>query len=163
MIVWGGGDESNSFLFFDTGGRYDPTTDTWIDTSTTDAPCSRQYHTAVWTGGEMIVWGGEVGGLAFASSGGRYCAQPSTPLVQSVVCRKTHGTAGSFSVNLPLSGTPGIECRSGGVTNDYTIVVTFLANVSVNASPQVAVTSGIGAIGSGGLAMAAWSRPAKMS
>jgi N-acetylneuraminic acid mutarotase len=75
MIVWGGGDESHSFLFFDTGGRYDPSTDSWIDTSTTDAPSGRQYHTAVWTGNEMIVWGGEVGGGAFASSGGRYCAQ----------------------------------------------------------------------------------------
>ena len=75
MIIWGGGDESNSFLFFDTGGRYDPSTDSWIDTNTTGAPPGRQYHTAVWTGCEMIVWGGEVGGGAFASSGGRYCAQ----------------------------------------------------------------------------------------
>ncbi len=50
-----------------------------------------------------------------------------------------------------LSGTPGIECRGGGATNDYTIVVTFLANVSVNGNPQAAVTSGIGTIGSGGV------------
>ena len=75
MIVWGGGDESNSFLFFDTGGRYDPSTNSWIDTSTTGAPSGRQYHTAVWTGGEMIVWGGDVDDTAFASTGGRYCAQ----------------------------------------------------------------------------------------
>ena len=46
---------------------------------------------------------------------------------------------------------PGIECRSGGATSDYTIVVTFLANVSVNGNPQAAVTSGIGTIGSGGV------------
>ena len=65
--------------------------------------------------------------------------------------RKTHGGAGSFDVNLPLSGPSGIECRSGGATNDYTVVVNFLANVSVNGSPQAAVTSGVGTIGSGGV------------
>jgi hypothetical protein len=31
--------------------------DTWTATSTTDAPFPRYYHTAVWTGSEMIVWG----------------------------------------------------------------------------------------------------------
>ena len=32
--------------------------DTWTATSTTNAPEARYYHTAVWTGSEMIVWGG---------------------------------------------------------------------------------------------------------
>ena len=89
--------------------------------------------------------------MAAAATERSYCAQPSTPLLQGVVSRKTHGAAGSFGVNLPLSGTPGIECRSGGATNDYTIALNFLANVSVNGNPQAAVTSGIGAIGSGGV------------
>ena len=98
----------------------------------------------------MVVWGGH-GGSGLVNTGGRYCAQPSTPIAQSAVSRKTQGSAGSFDVDLPLSGTAGIECRSGGATSDYTIVVTFLANVSVNGNPQAAVTSGIGAIGSGGV------------
>ncbi len=46
---------------------------------------------------------------------------------------------------------PGLESRSGGATGDYTIVLNFLANVSVSASPQAAVTSGLGTIGSGGV------------
>ena len=62
----------------------------------------------------------------------------------------THGGAGTFSVDL-LSGNPSVECRSGGATSDYTIVVTFVADVSVNGNPQAAVTSGIGSIGSGGV------------
>jgi hypothetical protein len=99
----------------------------------------------------MIVWGGFGVGSIATNTGGRYCAQPSTPLVQSAVSRKTHGNASGLDVNLPLSGTPGIECRSGGATGDYAIVVTFLANVSVNGNPQAAVTSGIGTTGSGGL------------
>ena len=34
------------------------TDDTWTPTSTTNAPDRRQSHTAVWTGTEMIIWGG---------------------------------------------------------------------------------------------------------
>src|SRR5437899_6290546 len=34
------------------------TDDTWTATSTTNAPAARDTHTAVWTGSEMIVWGG---------------------------------------------------------------------------------------------------------
>ena len=55
MIVWGGFDDS--FNDVNTGGRYNPGTDSWTATSTV-APDARQNHTAVWTGSEMIVWGG---------------------------------------------------------------------------------------------------------
>ena len=34
------------------------TDDTWTATTTTNAPSNRPAHTAVWTGTEMIVWGG---------------------------------------------------------------------------------------------------------
>jgi uncharacterized MnhB-related membrane protein len=51
--------------------------------------------------------------------------------------RKTHGAAGNFDVDLPLSGPPGIECRSGGATNDYTIVLIFAAEVTVNGNGMV--------------------------
>ena len=34
------------------------TDDTWTSTSLTNAPTGRYYYTAVWTGSEMIVWGG---------------------------------------------------------------------------------------------------------
>ena len=39
------------------------TDDTWTATSTTNAPVRRAGHTAVWTGSEMIVWGGDSGKL----------------------------------------------------------------------------------------------------
>ena len=55
MIVWGGYDGGT---FLNTGGRYNPSTNSWTATSTTGAPAGRSYHTAVWTGSEMIVWGG---------------------------------------------------------------------------------------------------------
>src|SRR5438067_1135182 len=47
------------------------TPDTWTATSTTDAPSARFFHTAVWTGSEMIVWGG-VTDNSYANTGGRY-------------------------------------------------------------------------------------------
>ena len=71
--------------------------------------------------------------------------------VNGAVSRKTHPGAGDFDVNLPLTGTTGVECRSGGATNDYTMVVTFSTNVSVSGSPQAQVTLGTGTIGSGGV------------
>ena len=50
---------------------------------------------------------------------------------------------GGFDVTLPLSGTPGIECRSGGVNNVYHIVVTFLNAVTFTGA---SVTSGTGMV-----------------
>src|SRR5256886_10550629 len=47
------------------------TDDTWTATSTTSAPAGRYLHTAVWTGTEMIVWGG-VNGSSDLNTGGRY-------------------------------------------------------------------------------------------
>lgn len=60
MIVWGGRvDTVNHDDSTSTGGIYDPVADTWSDTPTIGAPQSREMHTAVWTGQEMIVWGGQ--------------------------------------------------------------------------------------------------------
>jgi BNR repeat-like domain len=59
----------------------------------------------------------------------------------SAVSRKTHGTAGTFDVNLPLIGTPGIECRTGGATGDHKVVVTFATPVTVSSAT---VTPGAG-------------------
>ena len=46
--------------------------DTWTSTSTTNAPDARYYHTAVWTGSEMIVWGGSRSRSEYLNSGGKY-------------------------------------------------------------------------------------------
>ena len=74
----------------------------------------------------------------------------ATPTVSSAVSRKTHGAAGTFDINLPLTGTPGIECRTGSGTNDYSMVVTFASNVTVTGTPQAEVILGAGCVGSGG-------------
>src|SRR5437763_8362806 len=48
------------------------TDDTWTATSMTNAPVARYEHTAVWTGTEMIVWGGADQSQTFLNTGGRY-------------------------------------------------------------------------------------------
>ena len=78
MIVWW---YSNSPARFDTGGRYDPSTDSWTATSTTNAPEARRAHNAVWTGTQMIVWGGEGQPFVVLNTGGRY--DPSTRQLDS--------------------------------------------------------------------------------
>jgi hypothetical protein len=77
---------------------------------------------------------------------------PAAPLAPtSVVSRKMHGGSGTFAVDLPTSGTPGIEPRSGGATNDFTVIATFGTNVTVTGSPQAQITLGAGVIGTGGV------------
>src|SRR5262249_43954190 len=86
-----------------TGGRYNPGMDNWTATSTTDAPDGRYQHTAVWTGSEMIVWGGLGGltGFEVFNTGGRYCGQPGPPITLSAASRKVEGIN---TVHLTWSG-----------------------------------------------------------
>lgn len=74
MIVWGGTSEvtDGDFQTEATGGRYDPSQDTWQPTSLEDAPSGRVAHVAFWTGEEMIVWGGADGSAESLLDGGRY-------------------------------------------------------------------------------------------
>jgi hypothetical protein len=46
--------------------------DTWRATTLMNAPSARVYHTAVWTGTEMIVWGGFDSAGNALDTGGRY-------------------------------------------------------------------------------------------
>jgi N-acetylneuraminic acid mutarotase len=70
MIVWGGSTEPGPTAS-NTGGRYNPGTNSWTATSTINAPRPRISHTAVWIGNEMIVWGG-YNGVNHLNTGGKY-------------------------------------------------------------------------------------------
>lgn len=74
MIVWGGRVNDLFFNGTNTGGRYNPATNTWAATNTSGAPSERDSHTAVWTGSQMIIWGGSgaLGGGIGLDLGGRY-------------------------------------------------------------------------------------------
>jgi hypothetical protein len=74
MIVWGG--DTTALNLVNTGGRYDPSSDTWTPTSVgANVPAARAFHTAVWSGAEMIIWGGEIANgseYQLVNTGGRY-------------------------------------------------------------------------------------------
>src|SRR4029453_3752192 len=69
MIVWGG--VGAGAIFSNTGGRYNPSTDSWTATSTTGAPTARGFHTVVGSGCDMIVWGG-IDSAGPLNTGARY-------------------------------------------------------------------------------------------
>ena len=71
----------------------------------------------------------------------------NTPAVRplNAVSRKTHAAAGTFDINLPLTGPPGIECRSGGAGGDHQIVISFPWAVTFSSA---AVTNGAGTVSS---------------
>ncbi len=69
---------------------------------------------------------------------------PPPPVPTAVVSRKTHGGAGDFDVDL-LPPAPGIECRTGGASGDFKMVITFPLPVTV---ASASVTSGTGTVSS---------------
>jgi hypothetical protein len=80
MIIWGGfGPAALSIPEEDTN----PDSDSRTGTSTTNAPSVRSIHTAVWTGSEMIVWGGSDNSRLLTRVGDtiltRTVGQPPTP------------------------------------------------------------------------------------
>lgn len=65
----------------------------------------------------------------------------------AVVSRMTHGSINPpFEINLPLTGTRGIECRSGGANGNYTMVFKFANPLSSVGSASV--TTGTGTVSS---------------
>ncbi len=68
-IIWGGYSPHNFNVRYNDGARYNPTTDTWTYIGASNAPSARYDHQAVWTGTEMIIWGGTGG---WPDRGARY-------------------------------------------------------------------------------------------
>ena len=69
MIIWGGSISGTGAT--NTGFKYNPLTDSWSSiTNLTNAPDARMNHTAVWTGTEMIIWGGSP--ISVTIQGARY-------------------------------------------------------------------------------------------
>ncbi len=64
-------------------------------------------------------------------------------ILSSAVSTKTHGAAGPFNIPLPLSTPFGVECRSGGVGGNHTLVFTFTNPVT---GGSAAVTTGTGSV-----------------
>jgi N-acetylneuraminic acid mutarotase len=154
MIVWGGCGEINCQLPINTGSRYNPVADTWTAMSAVNAPPARDSHSAVWTGDEMIVFGGEWGARnpTVFDSGGRYClAAPSFDVTAGATSLEAVGgssasttltvtSANGFAgpVSLSAAGLPaGVTAGFGSAT------ITPPAGGSVETSLTVTVAAGV--------------------
>jgi N-acetylneuraminic acid mutarotase len=122
--------------------------DTWTATTTTNAPAARWFHTAVWTGTEMLVWGGTTT-TSNLKSGGRY--NPSTD--SWVATTRTNAPTGRFAHTAVWtgsemivwggSGTSGFE-NTGGRYNPGTDswMATSTTNAPERRSSHTAVWTG---------------------
>jgi N-acetylneuraminic acid mutarotase len=114
MIVWGG--EGPFREVMNSGGRYDPNADTWTATSTgANLPTPRDLHSAVWTGSEIVVWGG-FGDDGCLSSGGRY--DPSTNAwVATCVTRPFYQDGDGDGFGNPIGSAYACTAPAGYTTN----------------------------------------------
>ena len=72
MLVWGGIGAGSAPANLGDGARYSPVTNSWVPISTTGAPSSRSGHVAVWTGTEMLIWGGRGNSFNALAHGAAY-------------------------------------------------------------------------------------------
>ena len=116
MLVWGGGTYSNgSSEYFNTGGRYDPSLDAWTAIpSGTNCPSGRMFHTAIWTGTAMAVWGG-ITGAGVTQTGGSFVLNPIAPPVPAQIKKAAAptpftlivtGTNLQNGISVRINGTP---------------------------------------------------------
>src|SRR5207253_3025481 len=123
--------------------------DTWTPTSLINAPAARLNHTAVWTGSEMIVWGGGDGSNVF-NTGGRY--NPSTDswaatsTTGAPTARAVHTAVWTGSEMIVWGGGSGggIHNNGGGNYNTTTRswTTTSNANAASPRTPHTAVETG---------------------
>ena len=122
MIVWGGTTDRINGL--NTGGRYNPSTDSSTSTGTTNAPIARFAHTAVRTGKEMIVWGGYNNSTRL-NTGGRYNPSTDTWTAISTVNvpdgRYYHTAVWTGSEMIVWGGSGTLSCNTGGRYNPLPI------------------------------------------
>ena len=126
MIVFGGEDEEENprtLTFFADGSRYEVTNNTWAATSAALAgaePGQREGATAVWTGTEMIVWGGEYQGTSLRS-GGRYDpivnSWTQTRLSTAPSARINHSAVWTGQEMIIWGGVDEVETATGGRYN----------------------------------------------
>ena len=118
MIVWGGYSVTGVHWFGD-GARYNPVTDTWTATTATAAPAARYDHTAVWTGTEMIIWGGYGG--SYLNTGGRY-----NPSSDSWQVTTSTGAPGGREVPMAVwDGAEMIVCAGQNATTYFNDTFTY--------------------------------------
>jgi hypothetical protein len=80
----------------------------------------------------------------------RTCLPPSiVPL--SAFSRKTHAGQGTYNIAMPLTGDSGVECRRGGPSGNYQLVVIFPNPVTVAGTGTVTGTGSVSSVTADGV------------
>ena len=151
MLIWGGYKTipyAQPYLYQETLGRYNPQTDQWTTTMPAGAPSAREEHTAVWTGSEMVVWGGYDRARFFFNDGGRFnpAANRWTAVASSdaPVARRRHTAVWTGSEMIVWGGYNDAYLTNGGrynpTVNSWTAVTT--TNAPSGCSGHSAVWTG---------------------
>ncbi len=122
----------------------------WTQKPTASSPRTRTQPNAASdpVRGTVVLFGGTSTGADWMDDTWLWKTSGDVMPVQlvSVGSRKVHGGAGPFDINLPISGTPGIECRTGGANGDHQIVFSF-ANTLTGVG-SASVVGGTGTVSS---------------
>ena len=119
----------------------DPASNTW--TTLPNMIQARDYLAGATAGQSFYAVAGASGPGTPTNDNQQYMETPCPPMASSAFSRRVHGGAGPFDIPLPLTGSVGVECRSGGATNDYQMIINFMSPVTVG---NASVTSGTGSV-----------------
>jgi N-acetylneuraminic acid mutarotase len=155
IVLWGGIGSGGGSGALGSGAKYTPGQDTWAPISAANAPSARSNHTAVWTGSEMIVWGGSAAN--HFNTGGRYDPTADTWTATSTsdapAGRSGHTAVWTGSEVIVWGGGQGAGLNTGGTYNPATNswMPTSMANAPATRYVHTAVWTGTEMIVWGGL------------
>jgi N-acetylneuraminic acid mutarotase len=122
MIVWGLGIIYDSvwerWISSAYGGAYDPVTDSWSNISNVNDPSDRLNASAVWTGTEMIIWGGNLAGSAGAAYNPSTDSWRTISSVGSPSGRRFHNAVWTGSEMIIWGGANSTSALSDGARYD---------------------------------------------
>jgi N-acetylneuraminic acid mutarotase len=124
------------------------TDDSWTATSLMNAPLARIEHTAVWSGSEMIVWGGVDASINYLNSGGRYDpatdSWTATSTTNAPTPRIAHTAVWTGSEMIVWGGYDGALANTGARYNPATNgwIPTSTINTPLGRASQTAVWTG---------------------
>ena len=163
IIIWGGeyndGTPANTY-YLNTGSRYNPGTNSWTATSMTEAPVGRERHTAVWSGTEMIIWGGY--NHEYLNTGARYNpvqnSWTATSMLSTPLMRADHTALWTGKEMIIWGGFNGSSLNTGGRYNPVTDswLATSLTGAPQARSNHTAVWTGLEMIIWGGQSSGLW-------
>jgi N-acetylneuraminic acid mutarotase len=162
MLIWGGYTRAGGqrLLYLDDGARYDPMNDHWTLISRDGAPSPRHDHVAVWTGSEMIVWGGNDPDGTFSASGGRYDPAtdtwrplPPSEIPQGLITKSAFWTGSEMIIwgNVARAGLTNAGARYDPIRNTWQPISNQAApspryrNAAIWTGSEMIVWGGLGA------------------